>query len=135
MNSAKILLAAAALVARFTGAGFLFAASRIGGRCPCGGYGVSAGSGALAAAVVRRCAVRPKKVGESGFSPAAESAVRCFRASALVCSRPRCDGMLFFSKKLNLGIDFCAKIVYTVDGKQNGDGFPPLSLTPIVSLD
>lgn len=40
-----------------------------------------------------------------------------------------------FSKKLNLGIDFCAKIVYTVHGKQNGDGFPPLSLTPIVSLD
>lgn len=135
MNSAKIPLAAAALVARFTGAGFLFAASRIGGRCPCGGYGVSAGSGALAAAVVRRCAVRVKRVGGSGFSPAAESAVRCFRASALVCPRPRCDGMLFFSKKLNLGIDFCAKIVYTVHGKQNGDGFPPLSLTPIVSLD
>lgn len=89
MNSAKIPLAAAALVARFTGAGFLFAMSRIGGRCLCGGYGVSAGSGALAAAVVWRCAVRVKRAGGSGFSPAAVRAVRCFRALALVCSRPR----------------------------------------------
>ena len=89
MNSAKIPLAAAALVTRLTEAGFLFAASRIGGRCPCGGYGVSVGSGALAAAVVRRCAVRPKRVGGSGFSPAAVRAVRSFRASALVCQRPR----------------------------------------------
>jgi len=89
MNSAKIPLAAAALVARFTGAGFLFAMSRIGGRCPCGGYGVSVGSGALAAAVVWRCAVRVKRAGGSGFSQAAVRAVRCFCALALVCSRPR----------------------------------------------
>lgn len=89
MNSAKIPLAAAAFEGRLTEAGFLFAASRIGGRCSCGGYGVSVGSGVLAAAAVRRCAVRVKRAGGSGFSPAAVRAVRCFCALALVCSRPR----------------------------------------------
>lgn len=59
MNSAKIPLAAAALVARFTGAGFLFAASRIGGRCPVRGlwrFGGERGFGGRSRSAVRRSA-------------------------------------------------------------------------------
>lgn len=109
MNSAKIPLAAAALVARFTGAGFLFAASRIGGRCPVRGlwrFGGERGFGCRSRSAV--CRLAEKGWRKRVFAGGGKRRPLLSRIGAGV-SAAAMRRKLFFFKKLNLELTFAQR--------------------------